>query len=114
MDREMGEWAVSIRGRDLLINTRVNTEKGEEPSAQTTERRDIKSCSTGSKLIGLPFQHPEGGPYPNGNVASVRMEIFQTIRTDTVTWNVHNDTEEAEGYEEEKVMGSDGQLPWSR
>ena len=33
MDREMGEWAVSIRGRDLLINTRVNTEKGEEPSA---------------------------------------------------------------------------------
>ena len=48
-------------------------------------------------MIRLPLWNPTGVPYTNGNVASVMPASFHKMRIDTVTWNVHNDIEEAEG-----------------
>ena len=74
-----------------------------------TASRDIKICRTGTKLVGSPLRHPTGVPYPNGNVASVIPTIFQTMRTDSVTWNVHDKMEEAEGGTESGMRYTNGQ-----
>ena len=63
--------------------------------------------------MGLRFGIQWGEVYSNGNVASVMPKRFQTMSTDTVTWTVHNNMEEAEGHEEARVIGSYRQRPWS-
>ena len=49
------------------------------------------------------------GKYPNVNVESVVPTRFQTIMMDTVTCNVHNNIEAAEGGEDAGVIVGGGQ-----
>ena len=78
-----------------------------------TTSRDIKIHCSGRKFIGSTIQHPIGGPYPNVGVTSVMPTSFHTMRTDVVTWTVHNNMKEVEGGKEAGVRESDGQRPQS-
>ena len=73
-----------------------------------TARRDIKIRHTGRKLIELTLGNPMGGPYPNGDVASVTNISFQKMRTDKITWNARNKMEDLEVDKEARVRDSDG------
>ena len=53
-------------------------------------------------------RHLIGGPYTNDDVVSVIPKSLHTMRTDTVTWTVHNIMEEEEGNKESGVRRSDG------
>ena len=64
-------------------------------------------------MIGSPLWHPMRVPYPSGYVASVILTSLQTMRTDTVTWTIHNKMDKAEGDEETRVIGSDIKHPRS-